>query len=93
MRILKKEMDRCEWSALSSDRFTPIENGPGTYGTRGFMGLRLGPDVAEKRKLHEAVKYLSPLSGHSAPNIISVLSYSLKTRKVTSERKERSEIN
>jgi hypothetical protein len=50
-----------------------------------LMGLRFGPDVAEKRKLHESVKHLSPLSGHSARNLINVLSYGLKTRKFTSE--------
>ena len=93
MRILKNTMDRCEWSASTFDSFTPIENGPGTYWIRGLMGLVFGPDVAENRKLHESVKYLSPLSGHSAHNLSNVLSYGLKTRKVTSERKERSEMN
>jgi len=57
------------------------------------MGLRFGPDVAEKRKLHESVKYLSPLSGHSVRNPVNILSYRWKTTEVTSERKERSEIN
>jgi hypothetical protein len=46
---LTSALDGREWSASRPGRFTAGERVPGTHWKRGWVGLRAGLDVVEKR--------------------------------------------
>jgi hypothetical protein len=49
--FLTSALDGDEWSASRPGRFTLGERAPGTSWTGGWVSLRAGPDLVEKRKM------------------------------------------